>query len=69
MLMTMIFDGLYSHWNQILPIMRWQLHLIEENVKKNYRTLLDSSSEMIHKLNEKGQIEMSKTKLRKYGFR
>ena len=45
-----------------------QLHLIEEN-EKNYRTLLDSSSEMIHKLNEKGQIEYAnKAWLENMGF-
>jgi len=45
-----------------------QLHLIEEN-EKNYRTLLDSSSEMIHRLNEKGQIEYAnKAWLENMGF-
>jgi len=33
-----------------------QLHLIEEK-EKNYRSLLDNSSEMIHSLNEAGQIK------------
>lgn len=45
-----------------------QLHLIAEN-EKNYRTILDSSSEMIHKLNEKGQIEyVNKAWLENMGF-
>jgi len=45
-----------------------QLHLIEEN-EKNYRSLLDNSSEMIHSLNEKGQIKyVNKAWLDNMGF-
>lgn len=45
-----------------------QLHLIEENEKK-YRSLLDNSSEMIHSLNEAGQIKyVNKAWLENMGF-
>lgn len=45
-----------------------QLHLIEEN-EKNYRSILDNSSEMIHSLNEKGQIKyVNKAWLENMGF-
>jgi len=45
-----------------------QLHLIEEK-EKNYRSLLDNSSEMIHSLNEAGQIKyVNKAWLDNMGF-
>ena len=45
-----------------------QLHLIEEN-EKNYRSLLDNSSEMIHSLNHAGQIKyVNKAWLENMGF-
>ncbi len=45
-----------------------QLHLIAEN-EKNYRSLLDNSSEMIHSLNEGGQIKyVNKAWLENMGF-
>lgn len=45
-----------------------QLHLIEQN-EKNYRSLLDNSSEMIHSLNEAGQIKyVNKAWLKNMGF-